>query len=323
MLRVLSALFTALAIAGGILAWAYYEFEKPGPLREATIIDIPKGSGLNEIAGILKNEGVLEHDWLFVAGVRLAEKGRGLKAGEYEIPPGISPREVMDLLLSGATVVHRITIVEGTTVQQAVERIQANEVLTGDIGELPAEGMLLPETYHFSRGETREALIARMQADLRETLDAMWATRDPSIPVKTPMEALILASIVEKETSIESERARIAAVFSNRLEKGMRLQADPTVVYGLSGGSGSIGRPLTRADLETPNPYNTYLNAGLPPGPIALPGKASIAAVMLPAETDDLYFVADGTGGHAFAKTLDEHNRNVLKWRKFQRQQTQ
>jgi len=321
MYRLLSALFTAAVIAGIALAWGYRTFRSPGPLVADKIVMIERGSGLDAIADTLETEGVIEDGWLFVAGVRLADKAQDLKAGEYEIPAAASPREVMDLLLKGRTVVHRITIVEGTTVRSALTAIKGNDVLSGDISDPPEEGMMLPETYHFDRGEDRQRLVDRATAAIEFALEELWPERREGLPLQDPDEAIILASIVEKETALPAERPRVAAVFVNRLTIGMRLQADPTVVYGLSDGSGSIDRPLTRADLETPNPYNTYLNAGLPPGPIALPSRASIEAVLRPADTKELYFVADGSGGHVFAETLAEHNRNVARWRRHQRNQ--
>ncbi|MCP4330057.1 MAG: endolytic transglycosylase MltG [Alphaproteobacteria bacterium] len=321
--RLLAGIFTLVVVAGGVMGWGYYVFTQPGPLAEPKIITIPKGIGLTGIASLLAEEGIVEYPWLFIAGVRVADVGRGLRAGEFEVPAGISPNGVMDLLLDGKTVQHRITIVEGITVKQALEEIMAADTLDGEITEVPDEGWMLPETYYFDRGDSRQALVARMVADMNKALDELWPDRDGGIAVADRQQAVILASIVEKESAIAEERPRIAAVFNNRLKNGMRLQADPTVVYGLSNGTGAIDRPLMTKDLETPNPYNTYLIDGLPPGPIAIPSRDAIAAVLSPADTKELYFVADGTGGHVFAKTLAEHNRNVAKWRRLQRQKSQ
>jgi UPF0755 protein len=323
MMRLLAGLFTAAVIAVAVAGWAYFEFRQPGPLQQATILTIPKGTGLTDIAMILKEEGVVKYPWLFVAGVRLSDRGRGLRAGEYEVPARVSPRGMMELLLEGKAIQHSITIVEGHTVKQALAIIAAADILSGEITSPPEEGQLLPETYYVARGDDRQALVDRMAADLEKTLDELWPSRSPDAAVKDKQQALILASIVERETAVAEERPRVAAVFSNRLKRGMRLQADPTVVYGLSDGAGVLDRPLLKKDLETPGPYNTYLNGGLPPGPIALPSRAAIAAVLNPAKTKDLYFVADGSGGHAFAETLEQHNRNVARWRRLQRQKVQ
>jgi len=323
MLRLLLVAIVGAAVAAAALtAWGYKHFHDPGPLEQETILIVPKGSGLGLIGSLLAKNGVIKDRWLFLAGVRLLDQGQNLKAGEYAFPARISPRGAMELLVSGKTVIHRITIVEGLTVVEALAEIRAAEALDGDITDPPPEGMMMPETYYFSRGDARQPLIDRMRRAMRETLDAAWQARDPSVPLKGPEEALILASIVEKETGVPEERTRVAAVFGNRLKKGMPLQADPTVVYALSSGGG-LDRPLTRADLQVDSPYNTYLNRGLPPGPIAIPSRASIEAALNPAKTKDLYFVADGSGGHAFAETLDQHNRNVAKWRRVRNRASQ
>ena len=229
----------------------------------------------------------------------------------------------MEILRSGETVVRRLTIPEGLTSQEIVAVVASAEGLRGDLVATPGEGSLLPETYHYSWNDERGQLIERMAAAQQELLDELWANRDPDLPLASPEEALILASIVEKETAVDGERALVASVFFNRLKRSMRLQSDPTVVYGITQGQGPLGRALTRADLNAPSAYNTYLIDGLPPGPIANAGRAALVAVFHPASTSYLYFVADGSGGHAFAETLEEHNQNVAKWRKLQRQQTQ
>jgi UPF0755 protein len=221
----------------------------------------------------------------------------------------------MRLLQSGKTVVRRLTVVEGLTAVQVLSQIAATEGLVGPLPQSPGEGRMLPETYHFSYGHERSAMVSRMVRAMDETLAELWAGRAPGLPFRTPDEALVLASIIEKETGRDNERARIAAVFVNRLKKGMRLQSDPTVVYALTDGGGPLARPLTRANLEIDHPYNTYVIDGFPPGPITNPGRASIAAALNPAETGELYFVADGNGGHVFAQTLQEHNRNAARWR--------
>lgn len=308
-------LLTLVAVMLALLAWGRAKFERPGPLERETTAILAPGMGLADIAATLAEKGMIESPLLFVLGVRLLGAERRLKAGEYAFPAGVSAREVADLLVSGRTVVRRITVPEGMTSMQVVAQLEATEGLTGSIERVPEEGSLLPETYHFSFGDRRQDLLAWMQDEMPATLMELWAERAPNLPFTGPREALILASIVEKETALENERRRIAAVFINRLKRGMRLEADPTVVYGIAAGSGALDRSLTHEDLERETPYNTYLISGLPPGPIANPGRAAIAAVLNPAETDELYFVADGKGGHVFAVTLEEHNRNVARWR--------
>lgn len=304
----------AAAIVAGFL-WGTARFVQPGPLVAPTTVIVPRGVGLEEIAALLNREGVIENPLLFTIGVRLFGGERTLMAGEYAVPAAVSPREVMRLLQSGETVVRRLTVVEGLTAAEVLSRIAETEGLVGPLPDTPGEGRMLPETYHFSYGHERAAMVSRMVRAMDETLGELWAGRAPDLPFATQEEALTLASLIEKETGRDDERARIAAVFVNRLKKGMRLQSDPTVVYALTGGAGALDRPLTRADLEVDHPYNTYVVDGLPPGPIANPGRASIAAALNPAETDELYFVADGNGGHLFAETLEDHNRNAAYWR--------
>ncbi|MFO7482178.1 endolytic transglycosylase MltG [Oceanibaculum nanhaiense] len=325
--RLLSGLLTFLLLAmlagGGLLVWGYAQFTRPGPLQTETALVIPRGSGVEGIARRLEQAGILRYPELFMAAVKLKGVSGALKAGEYAFKPGISPREVMALLQSGETVVRRLTIAEGLTVRQIAVQLAAVEGLDGDPAPLPPEGALLPETYHFSYGDERAEILRRMQHAMRETLDRLWESRAPNLPFDTREEALVLASIVERETAIPSERPRVAAVFVNRLRKGMRLQSDPTVIYGLSDGLGTLDRPLLRVDLQKDHPYNTYTRDGLPPAPICNPGRDSLRAVLNPISSDEYYFVADGSGGHAFARTLDEHNANVRRWRQFQREQRQ
>ncbi len=312
---------SALVLIAGLLAYFIIDrFERPGPLTADTVILIPQGSGVDAIARQLHEAGAIEDPLVFRLGVRLLRAGRELRAGEYLFPVALSNRDVIDLLRSGQTVVRRLTLAEGLTSQEIVALLEQAEALEGAVDSVPPEGSLLPETYHYARGDDRGELVARMGRARDELLSELWPRRAPNLPVATPEEAVVLASIVEKETGIAGERPQVASVFVNRLRKGMRLQSDPTVVYGLTGGTGPLGRALTRKDLQAPSPYNTYLNPGLPPGPIANPGRAALEAVLNPAQTPFLYFVADGSGGHAFAKTLAEHNRNVAKWRKLQMQ---
>ncbi len=322
MRRFLTALgylvLAAAALAAGAAVWGYAAFTRPGPSTAATVTVIPRGGGLEEIARALEAAGVVERAAVFAAGARLSGRGGELKAGEYRFPARISPRGAMELLVSGKTVARRLTIAEGLTVAAVLDRLAAAEGMAGEAAEIPAEGSLLPETYHFSHGDRRDALLRRMREAMRAFLAGAWAARAPGLPFDTPEAALVLASIVERETSREDERALVAGVFVNRLRRGMRLQSDPTVAYGIA--PEGLGRPLSRADLVRPTPWNTYVHNGLPPTPICNPGKASIRAALNPARTDFLYFVADGTGGHAFARTLAEHNRNVARWRRVRRE---
>ena len=316
-LRIVFSLLALAILCGGILAWGAAEYTRPGPLSAETTVVIERGARLEVIARELTRAGVLAVPLVFRLGARLTGADKRLRAGEYAFAARISPRQTVALLESGKTVVRRLTVAEGVTTAEIIAQLNITDGLTGDLGPLPAEGSLLPETYHFSFGDTRRAIVGRMAEAMRAALDDAWAARDRGLPLKTPESALILASIIEKETAVPQERARVAGVFINRLRKGMKLQSDPTVVYGLTGGKGALGRPLTRADLRTPSPYNTYLIDGLPPSPISNPGLASIVAALDPARTDEFYFVADGSGGHAFARTLSEHNRNVARWRKW------
>jgi UPF0755 protein len=304
-------------VGTGILVFVgKYQFERPGALDQPRTITIERGSNLGVIGDLLQRGGVISSKWLFVAGVWFNKQQSGLKAGEYLIPAHASMRDVMDTLVSGKGIVYSITIPEGLTSQQIVDRLNANDVLVGDISEVPPEGSLLPDTYGFSRGDTRENILNRMRRERDRVITEIWSRRAPDLPITTLDELVVLASVVEKETSLADERTRVAAVFINRLRLNMRLQSDPTVIYALFGGKGKPpGFMLSRGDLDTQSPYNTYVSNGLPPGPIANPGKASLEAVANPSRTRDLFFVADGTGGHVFAESYEEHLRNVARWR--------
>ncbi len=317
-------LVLAVGLAGGAAYWGFTKFHEPGSAAAPTTLVIDQGMGVQAIADKLAAAGVIRSPLIFAAGARVYAEGRPLQAGEYEFPARSSMRQVMQQMIDGATIVRRLTIPEGLTSAEIVALVAAAPGLEGALpSAVPADGTLLPETYFYSKGDTRAQILARMEKAMADTLAELWAARDEAVTLKTPEEAVTLASIVEKETGVAAERPRVASVFFNRLDRGMPLQSDPTVIYALTDGKAPLNRSLTRADLQLADPYNTYGNAGLPPGPIANPGRASLAAVLHPDSTKDLYFVADGTGGHAFAETLEEHNRNVAAWRKLQNQQTQ
>lgn len=310
----LAVLALLLLCATGAGVWGYRAFERPGSNAETVLVVIPPGSGVSGITRRLEQAGVIERPFVFAIGARLLH-GRSLRAGEYEISAHASAHAIADLLASGKTYVRRLTVPEGLTTAEALEIVAAAEGLTGLIAQQPGEGELLPETYYYSYGDGRGVVVARMVTSMQRTLAELWEKRAPGLPFATPREALILASIVEKETAQDSERARVAGVFVNRLRLGMRLESDPTVVYALSRGGVPLGRALVRKDLDTEDPYNTYRKTGLPPGPIANPGRAALAAVLSPMSTEELYFVADGLGGHRFARTYTEHLKNVARYR--------
>lgn len=316
-----------LVTAGVLLALLYFikvQFDRPGPLTTSTVVVIPKGEGVSGIAERLDRDEVIADRGMFMTSIIYFMYLRGtgtLKAGEYEFRKHASMRQVLDTLVEGKSIDHKISFAEGLTSQQMIERLRANPDLEGTIAEVPAEGTLLPDTYRFQTGDTRLDILERMQAGQQKFLAKMWDERDPDIVVQTPEQAVILASIVEKETGRADERPRIASVFENRLRKNMRLQSDPTIIYGLVGGKGVLDHPIQQEELERETAYNTYKITGLPPTPIANPGRAAIEAVLKPAKTKDLYFVADGSGGHAFAPSLEEHNKNVVRWRQVERAQ--
>ncbi len=313
----------AIFAAGGALWYANRLFEGPGPAArdgESTTVVLKRGSGVGGIAQTLQEAGVISDPTLFKLGVSYYGAASKLKAGEYRVPSAASMKAIMDLLVSGKVVTYSVTFAEGLTSAMMVRVLNAEPDLVGDpITEIPEEGVLLPETYVFERGDTRAEILGRMKRDKARIVDALWETRADDLPFKTKEEAVILASIVEKETGVAEERPRVAAVFVNRLRLGMRLQSDPTIIYGLTKGE-PLGRGLRRSEIDQPTPYNTYVIPGLPPGPICNPGEASVAAVMNPPKTKELYFVADGTGGHVFAETYEEHQRNVRKWREIEAQ---
>lgn len=326
MLSVLSGLLTlliALAIAA-IFGFSMLQKEvtAEGPLQSDKVVLIPRNTGTSEIARILKDEGVIKQPFLFEAYALISRQRSQLKAGEFQFKAGTSVAEAIEILAQGKAILHTVTVPEGLTSEQIVGRLYENEILSGDIIETPREGSLLPDTYKFERGTTRQQIVSTMQAAQRQALTQIWERRSSDLPIKSPQEMIILASIVEKETGRADERTRVAGVFINRLMKRMKLQSDPTIVYGLVGGKGTLGRGILRSEIEAATPYNTYVIEGLPPGPIANPGRAALEAVANPSRTKDLYFVADGSGGHAFAETYEQHQRNVTRWRQIEKTRT-
>jgi len=320
-----NAIITILLIGMIGTGAAYYygkkTLEAPGPLQQDKTVVIPSRAGMTDIADVLQHEGVIDSNrWAFIGAV-LALKARSeLKPGEYAFQKNASLRDVIGTIVEGKVVQHSVTLPEGLTSEQIVARLTDNDLFTGTIREIPREGTMLPETYKFPRGTTREQVIQRMQAAQKRLVAEIWEHRSPDVPLKSPEQLVTLASIVEKETGKADERSRVAAVFANRLQKKMKLQSDPTIIYGLVGGKGTLGRPIKRSEINQPSPYNTYVIDGLPPGPIANPGRASLEAAANPARTRDLFFVADGTGGHAFSESLDAHQKNVAKLRAMEKQ---
>src|SRR5258707_342787 len=310
---------------GAAVAYQYgmHRIETVGPLDRDKIVNIPKGLGLREIADLLARENVIDQPLVFISSVLVLKAKDELKFGEYKFTKQITLRETIDVIVEGKVIQHAFTIPEGLTSEQIVARLAEVDFLAGNIREIPKEGTLLPETYNFPRGTTREQAIQRMQQMHRRALQEIWERRGTEGPVKTPEALVTLASIVEKETGRPDERSRVAAVFVNRIRQRMKLQSDPTIIYGLVGGKGTLGRPIMRSEIEQPTPYNTYVIEGLPPGPIANPGRASLEATANPARTKELFFVADGTGGHAFAEHYEQHQKNVARLRVIEQQTAQ
>lgn len=322
---IVTSAMLAVVAAGVALYAGKRAFDGPGPSATTTNFMVRPNTGVAEIADQLERRGLISDSRIFRLGVRAYDKGGVLKAGEYEIRARASMRDIMDLLESGKSVLASLTIPEGLTVEQAFQRIAEHEALTGDMpAEMPPEGSLIADTQRFTRGASRQQIIDKMLADQKRLVESIWARRVSDLPIADINEFVTLASIVEKETAISDERTRVAAVFINRLNKGMRLQSDPTIIYGIFGGKGKpADRPIYRSDIDKPTPYNTYTINGLPPGPIANPGRESLEAVANPSKTNDLYFVADGTGAHVFAATLAEHNENVARWRAVERKRAE
>ena len=295
-----------------VFAWIAHDWAGSGPADKPVAVVVPEGASLARAANALERAGAIRSASRFRLYARLFGDGGAIKAGEYAIPEQASASDVLTLLQEGKVRQRLVPVPEGYPSVLVHDALMRADGLTGDV-PVPAEGSVLPDSYAYQKGDTRAAVVARMQKAMKDYLAQAWADRKPGIAVKTPQEAIILASIVEKETGKPSERRMVAAVYGNRLRVGMPLQADPTVIYPITKGR-PLGRRILRSELQAKNGYNTYASPGLPLGPIANPGRASIDAVLDPAQTQALYFVADGTGGHVFADTLDQHNANVRKW---------
>ncbi|HSM95303.1 MAG TPA: endolytic transglycosylase MltG [Rhizomicrobium sp.] len=315
MLRFLAILVVLALIAGGAWFWEQQNWQAAGPSPSYKVVMVKPGDHTATIAENLQKAGVIANADLFRAGLRIRNKQSELKAGEYGFPARASMEDVTAILVAGKSIEYKLTAAEGLTSQMIYDLVKADPVLVGDAGPVPAEGTLLPETYLFTRGMTRAQMLDKMRDAQAKLIDTAWPARVGNLPLKTPQDAIILASIVEKETGIPEERRHIAAVFENRLHLGMKLQSDPTIIYGITRGY-PIGRRIRQSEIDARTPYNTYAIPGLPAGPICNPGKDAIMAVLNPAGSDDLYFVANGTGGHVFAATMAEHEKNVANWRK-------
>jgi len=314
MFRFLIFLVVLGVIVVGVFEWANETWMQPGPAKKASVVLIAPRERAHDIASQVESAGAIANALLFEAELHLHGMAAKVKAGEYALPPFASMAEIAKILVEGKSIQHKLTVAEGLTSDMIQKIVAADPVLVGDAGPAPAEGALLPETYLFTRGTSRAAMIARMQDAEKKFLDAQWKAKSSGLPLETPEQAVILASIVEKETALPEERRHIAAVFLNRLRAGMKLQSDPTIIYGLTKGY-PLGRGIRESEIADATPYNTYAITGLPPTPICNPGKDSLAAVLKPALSVDLYFVANGKGGHVFAATMAQHEKNVAAWR--------
>lgn len=314
-------LILIVGVMGGSVLSTYRQFVEEGPLKERKEIVIESGRSLRKIAKQLYRAGIISSPSVFEIGARANGSALAIKAGEYSIPERASAKMVLSILTSGNTYIRRLVVPEGLTSHQIVALIENKYGLMGTVDREPKNGTLMPDTYYYSYGDTKEDLLQRMQNAMQRAIDELWDDRDKSLSFKNPQEAIIMASMVEKETAKDSERAHIASVFHNRLKKGMKLQSDPTVIFAITEGSGELNRPLTYKDLRFENGYNTYVVAGLPKGPISNPGYAALKAVLHPDKTDDFYFVADGKGGHTFSKTYSEHEKKVAQYRQIRKAQ--
>jgi UPF0755 protein len=322
----LTLLVLALLLVGGLFFFGITRFYADGPTKDQTTFLVERGNGLGTIADRLEQQGLVDNRFIFQFGSLALRKEKAIKAGEYEIAAGSSMADILKEITEGTPIQYGVTVPEGFTAWQVISRVNEDDRLTGEITSVPVEGSILPGTYNYDRGDTRQSVVDRMQEALKTSLAEVWANRARDLPVTTPEELVILASVIEKETGVASERDQVAAVFVNRLKKGMRLQSDPTIIYGITKGQSILGRGLKRSEIEEKTPYNTYQIDGLPPTPIANPGIESLRAAANPAKNNNLYFVAAGpvpSDGHLFAATYDEHRRNVAKWRAIEREQSQ
>ncbi len=314
----LTLLILAMMMVGGVIAWGTSQMDKAGGVAEDVVFEVRAGDRLTTVSDRLLASGLISNATIFRISARSTGEDKQLKYGEYKIPAYSSMRQILALVTSGRSLSYQVTIPEGLTSFQIVALLMNQPLLTGDLTDIPPEGSLAPDTYSISKGDTRASVIRRMTLAQHRILTDAWGLRAEGLPLKTPDEALTLASIIEKETAVPAERAMVASVFINRLNRGMRLQTDPTVIYGVTKGKGNLGRGLRQSELRTKTDWNTYVIEGLPATPIANPGKDSIEAALNPATSNFVFFVADGTGGHAFSETIGEHNRNVRKWRKIE-----
>ncbi len=317
----LTLVILALLVIGGLVAFGAQRFYADGPKSGQSAFIVERGASLASVAQKLENAGLIADRWTFQFGAIAKRKQTAIRAGEFKIAAYSSMADILKEITQGRPISYSITIPEGYTSWQVVEKINAAPNLVGKIVDIPPEGSLLPDTYSFERGDERQKIIDQMSAAMQSQLAQIWAKRDPKLPISTPQELVTLASIVEKETGVAAERPMVAGVFINRLNKGMRLQSDPTIIYGITQGKATLSRGLRRSEIDAKTPYNTYQIDGLPKGPIANPGVDALQAVANPAATDALYFVADGSGGHAFANSYAEHQRNVARWRQVEREQ--
>jgi len=325
LLSVINALLTlviiGLLVIGGVIAFGAQRFYADGPKSEQTAFIVERGASLASVAQKLENAKLISDRWTFQFGAMAQRQQSSIRAGEFKIAAYSSMADILKEITQGRPISYSITIPEGFTSWQVVEKLNKAPNLVGKIVDIPAEGSLLPDTYSFERGDERQKVLDQMSAAMRTQLAKIWAQREPDLPISSPGELVILASIVEKETGVASERALVARVFINRLNRGMRLQSDPTIIYGITNGKGQLSRGLRRSEIANKTPYNTYQIDGLPVGPITNPGVGALVAVARPAKSNALYFVADGSGGHAFANSYAEHQRNVARWRQVEREQ--
>jgi len=314
----LTLLIVAMTFVGGVIAWGGVQMHAAGDFRDDVVFEVKSGDRLKGVSERLQSQGIIANAIIFRIAARNAGDESKLKFGEYKLAAYSSMQKVLDVITSGKALTYQVTIPEGLTSFQITVLLKDNPLLSDDITEIPPEGSLAPDTYSISKGDAISTLLRRMTLAQHKIITEAWALRQDGLPLKTPDDALTLASIVEKETSVGDERAVVASVFVNRLRRGMRLQTDPTVIYGVTGGKGNLGRGLRQSELRRKTDWNTYVISGLPLTPIANPGKAAIEAALNPADTNYEFFVADGTGGHVFSETIGEHNKNVQKWRRIE-----